>query len=76
LPQIAAERLPIWRPCATNGGKYIDISDTVFEWANRRTVSKKAAFPAVVLVRYDRRVACIVISLASGLELAFSPKHA
>jgi len=54
----------------------MEITDTVFESANRRTVIKKAAFPAVVLVRYDRRVACIVISLASGLELAFSPKHA
>ena len=27
-------------------------------------------------MRYDRRVARIVIALASGLELAFSPKHA
>lgn len=30
----------------------------------------------MVAVRYDRRVSRIVITLASGLELAFSPKHA
>jgi len=54
----------------------MDISDDVFETANRRGAAKKAAFPAVVSVRYDRRVSRIVIALASGLELAFSPKHA
>jgi hypothetical protein len=51
------------------------ITDTVFETANQRAAAKKATFPAITSVRYDRRVARIVISLASGLELAFSPKH-
>ena len=54
----------------------MDISDDTFAMANRRAVAKKAAFPAVVSVRYDRRVARVVIALASGLELAFSPKYA
>lgn len=54
----------------------MDITDDVFEAANRRAATKKAAFPGVVSVRYDRRVARIVVALASGLELAFSPKHA
>lgn len=54
----------------------MDITDNTFEAANRRATTKKAAFPAVVTVRYDRRVARVVIALASGLELAFSPKHA
>jgi hypothetical protein len=53
----------------------MDITDE-FEAANRRAAAKKATFPAAVSVRYDRRVARIVISLASGLELAFPPKHA
>lgn len=54
----------------------MNITDDVFEAANRRAADKIAAFPVVVSVRYDRRVARIVIALASGLELAFSPKHA
>lgn len=54
----------------------MDLTDDMLEAANRRGAAKKAAFPAVVSVRYDRRVARIVITLASGLELAFSPKHA
>jgi hypothetical protein len=54
----------------------MDITGEVFEAANRRARAKKASFPAVVSVRYDRRVGRVVIALASGLELAFSPKHA
>src|SRR5690242_5448744 len=53
----------------------MDITNTVFEAANRQAATKKAAFPAVVSVRYDRRVARVIILLSSGLELAFSPKH-
>ena len=52
------------------------ISDAVLEAANKRAVKKKAEFPAATAVRYDRRIARVVISLASGLELSFSPKHA
>ncbi|MDP1681268.1 MAG: DUF2442 domain-containing protein [Burkholderiales bacterium] len=52
------------------------ITDKEFETANRRGAEKKATFPAAVSVRYDRRVARVVITLATGLELAFSPKHA
>lgn len=54
----------------------MEITDNILEAANRRAAAKKAAFPTVVGVRYDRRIARIVISLASGLELAFSPRHA
>lgn len=42
-------------------GKYMEITDTVFESANRRAATRKATFPAVVSVRYDRRVARIVL---------------
>lgn len=51
-------------------------TDETFEKANQRGAAKKAAFPTVISVRYDRRVSRMVIVLASGLELAFSPKHA
>ncbi len=54
----------------------MNITDVEFEAANRRGVAKKATFPAAVAVRYDRRIARVVISLASGLEIAFSPRDA
>lgn len=54
----------------------MDITDVVFDAANQRAIGKKATFPTVTAVQYDRRVARVVISLESGLELAFSPKHA
>ena len=54
----------------------MNITDAVFDAANRRASAKKVAFPTVTSVRYDRRVGRVVISLASGLELAFSPKDA
>lgn len=54
----------------------MEITDTNFEAANRRGAEKKAAFPAVVAVRYDRRISRIVISLASGLEISFAPRFA
>ena len=52
------------------------ITDKGFEAANRRGAEKKATFPVAVSVRYDRHVSRVVITLATGLELAFSPKHA
>ncbi len=52
----------------------MDITDTSFEAANRRGATKKSAFPAALAVRYDRRISRIVISLASGLEIAFAPR--
>lgn len=54
----------------------MDITDKAFEAARQRAAATRNAFPVVVSVHYDRRVARIVISLASGLEVAFSPKHA
>ena len=52
----------------------MDITNEAFEAANQRAAAKKAAFPTIVAVRYDRRIARVVISLVSGLELAFAPK--
>jgi len=52
----------------------MEITDTILEAANRRAAAKKAAFPTIVAVRYDRRIARVVISLASGLQLAFAPR--
>jgi len=53
----------------------MDITDTSFEAANRRGAAKKSAFPVALAVRYDRRISRIVISLASGLEIAFAPRN-
>lgn len=52
----------------------MELSDTIVAAANRRGAAKKTSFPAVVAVRYDRRIARIVISLASGLDIAFAPR--
>jgi hypothetical protein len=54
----------------------MEITDTILDAANRRAAAKKATFPAVVSVRYDRRIARVVITLASGLQLAFAPRDA
>lgn len=53
----------------------MEITKDILDAANQRAIEKKAAFPAVLSVRYDRRIGRIVIELASGLELAFSPKY-
>ncbi len=54
----------------------MSMTDMEFEAANRRGAAKKAAFAPAVAVRYDRRIARVVISLASGLEIAFAPRDA
>lgn len=52
------------------------INAEIVEAANRRGMTKKAAYPGVTGVRYDRRIARIVISLDTGLDLSFSPRLA
>ena len=54
----------------------MEMTDADFEAANKRGAAKKAAFPAAVAVRYDRRISRVVISLESGLEIAFAPRDA
>ena len=51
------------------------ITDEEFEKATQRGLAKQAAYPAAISVHYDRRVSRIIIELASGIEIAFSPKH-
>ncbi len=52
----------------------MDISDTTFKAASRRGEARRAALPSVVAVRYDRRISRVVISLSSGLQIAFAPR--
>jgi hypothetical protein len=52
------------------------VDDDMMVAASRRGAERKAAFPAVVAARYDRRIARIVISLDTVLDLSFSPRHA
>lgn len=51
----------------------MEISEQTLRVANRRGATLRAAFPAVLAVRYDARTTRVVIALASGLELAFAP---
>lgn len=51
------------------------INDDIIDSANRRGAEKKAHYPAVVAARYDHESGRIVISLETGLDLAFSPHH-
>ena len=39
----------------------MEMTDTVFDAANRRGEDMKATFPAAVAVRYDRRISRVVI---------------
>ncbi len=49
------------------------ISDEVFESANRRAALAKAQHATATAVRYDARRNRIVMTLDSGMELAFAP---
>ena len=49
------------------------IDDHIIEQADKRGQARRAALPAIVAARYDRRIGRIVIALDSGLELAFAP---
>lgn len=49
------------------------IDEHIIEQADRRGQARRAALPAIVAARYDRRIGRIVIALDSGLELAFAP---
>jgi hypothetical protein len=53
----------------------MEVTNADFEAANKRAMQKKRFFPPAVAVRYDRRIGRVVVSLASGLELAFSPRQ-
>lgn len=52
----------------------MEITNEAFEVANRRGQAMQARFPAAIAVRYDPRLARVVVSLSSGLDLAFSPQ--
>jgi len=52
------------------------ITDEDFEEANRRGAVLRSSFPKAISVKYDRRVARIVVAFTSGLEIAFSPRSA
>ena len=49
------------------------ITDTDVQAAEMRMQETLSTSPRATMARYDRRVSRIVISLNSGLELAFPP---
>jgi len=52
------------------------ISHEEYLEASRRGEEIRAKTPHAVNARYDRRIGRIVISLSTGLDIAFSPKDA
>lgn len=54
--------------------KFMEISEQSFAAAQRRGNRVKAAFPAAVAVRYDKRIARLVISFSTGVDVSFPPK--
>ena len=51
----------------------MEIRDTEIQHAEQRMHQRLASTPHAVAARYDRRVSRIMVTLSSGLELAFSP---
>jgi hypothetical protein len=54
----------------------VEISDTAIQQAEQRMQDRLASVPHAVAARYDRRVSRIMVTLSSGLELAFPPHMA
>jgi hypothetical protein len=54
----------------------MDIPDDEIEAANHRAHERKRKTPCAAAVRYDNRRGRIVITLSSGIELAFRPQDA
>ena len=52
-----------------------EISDEEYEAATRRGSALRETYSAVTRVQYDEKIRRVVIALASGLELAFSPEQ-
>ena len=50
------------------------ITETEFAVANHRGREMQATFPPAVAVRYDRRISRVVVTLVSGLQIAFAPR--
>lgn len=51
----------------------MSISESEIKQAEARMRARLSAMPSAVGVRYDRRVSRIVVSLNTGLEVAFPP---
>lgn len=54
----------------------MQISDSDIAQAEQRMAQRLASGPHAVAARYDRRVSRVMVTLSSGLELAFPPHMA
>lgn len=54
----------------------IDIGSESIKSANTRAAARLAHNPTAVAARYDRRIGRVVITLSSGLDIAFKPHDA
>jgi hypothetical protein len=52
------------------------VSRREFERANARAAALRAEIPTALGCRYDRRLDRVIISLSTGIEVAFSPRNA
>lgn len=52
----------------------MNITDDDFELANKRAAHRQAHYPRASSVRYDRRIAKLVVDLETGLGLTMSLK--
>jgi hypothetical protein len=54
----------------------MEPTDAEIDAANRRSAAQRAAHPGVLKARFDRRSARVVLTLDSGLQVAFLPAQA
>lgn len=52
----------------------MDTIEAEYEIAKRRMARRQVRYPVAMAVRYDRRISRVVISLVSGIQIAFSPR--
>ena len=61
---------------AQSGAGFMEISKDAFKAANRQASERLQNTPIATGARYDRSANRVVIALSSGIEVAFSPRHA
>lgn len=63
----------IFQPFAPLGRRSVEIPDAAIQQAEQRMRERMESNPHAIAARYDRRVSRVMVSLSSGLELAFPP---
>src|SRR6266704_4088568 len=61
---------------AQNGAGFMEISKEAFKAENQQASEQLRHTPIATGARYDRSANRVVIAISSGIEVAFSPRHA